>query len=52
MLVHGFCPMKITITQFPGGFRLNSPSRKTTYADFRLQLFPGRKVKGTCDDNP
>ena len=39
-----FCPMKITITQFSGGFRLNSPSRKTTYTDFRLQLFPGRKV--------
>ena len=36
--------MKITITQFSGRFRLNSPSRKTTYTDFRLQLFPGRKA--------
>ena len=36
--------MKIKITQFPGGFRLNFPSRKTTYTDFRLQLFPGRKA--------
>ena len=36
--------MKITITQFSGGFCLNSPSRKTTYTDFRLQLFPGRKA--------
>ena len=22
ILVHGFCPLKIKITQFPGGFRL------------------------------
>ena len=25
MLVQGFCPLKIKITQFPGGFHLNSP---------------------------
>ena len=23
ILVQGFCPLKINITQFPGGFRLN-----------------------------
>ena len=23
ILVQGFCPQKIKITQFPGGFRLN-----------------------------
>ena len=26
ILVQGFCPLKIKIIQFPGGFRLNSQS--------------------------
>ena len=24
ILVQGFCPLKINITQFPGGFRINT----------------------------
>ena len=25
ILVQGFCPLKMKITQFPNGFRLNTP---------------------------
>ena len=27
-MVQGFCPLKIKITQFPGGFHLNASSPK------------------------
>ena len=31
ILVQGFCPLKIKITQFPGGFRLNVIIEKNPY---------------------
>ena len=32
ILVQGFCPLKIKITQFPDGFRLNRCAAQTLYS--------------------
>ena len=34
IMVQDFCPLTIKITQFPGGFRLNSNPRDTWYSLF------------------
>ena len=40
ILVQGFCPLKIKITQFPDGFRLKAIRRKMLSIDaFRNQKF-------------
>ena len=41
ILVQGFCPLKIKITQFPGGFRLNFSSYYTSTPGLS-----GNKIKG------
>ena len=41
ILVQGFCPLKIKITQFPGGFRLNFSSYYTPTPGLS-----GNKIKG------
>ena len=47
ILVQDFCPLKIKITQFPGGFRLNIPTSTflTHYAPDILVHFWARKGK-------
>ena len=42
ILVQGFCPLKIKITQFPGGFRLNFLSYYTPTPGLS-----SNKIKGT-----
>ena len=41
ILVQGFCPLKIKITQFPGGFHLNFSSYNTPTPGLS-----GNKIKG------
>ena len=41
ILVQGFCPLKIKITQFPGGFRFNFSSYHTPTPGLS-----GNKIKG------
>ena len=41
ILVQGFCPLKIKITQFPGGFRFNFSSYCTSTPGLS-----GNKIKG------
>ena len=38
-LIQGFCPLKINITQFPGGFRLKITARLLANASIGRFLF-------------